>query len=285
MFRFVKILGSGVNGEVCLSENMKTFEKMAIKRLHVQNELHILQQVSPHVNIVQVVHVFDMENQIFIGMEVMDMTLKNYIKSKNLCENEIKWILKETLTGLHHCHSLSVLHRDIKPENILLNRRGHVKLCDFSLSRSYSNDMTPCVVTLWYRAPELLLGQRNYNFSIDTWSVCCVLLEMIYKYPPFIAEENSEMSQIKCIFTALGCPKEFQTMQIQVNERIKELWKNLSFVSDTFVYDIHRRPTCHELIQFIGECEICFFEIEEHRATYEKVPEGWDTLLGPFQIP
>lgn len=279
MFRFLKVLGTGVNGEVCLTENTKTFEKLAIKRLNLKNELEILHKVSPHKNIVQVLNVFDFDTIFYIAMEVMGMTLKKYIQHTQMSENEIKWIFKETLTALDHCHSLSILHRDIKPENILLNRQGNVKICDFSLSTTFSYDMTPYVVTLWYRSPELLIGQRNYNFSIDTWSSCCVLLEMIYKHPPFVAAEDSNISQLRCIFTALGCPEEFNFMNIYENEYIKEMWKNLPFVQETFIFDIHKRPTCKKILESVGECNSVCFRIEEHRATFENAPETWDNIF------
>tara|TARA_B100000482_G_scaffold192323_1_gene180025 strand:+ start:1934 stop:2845 length:912 start_codon:yes stop_codon:yes gene_type:complete len=294
MLRFLKVLGTGINGEVCLSENVKTFEKSAIKRLRQHNELEVLKKVLPHKNIVQLVNVFNLHSDVFIVMEVMDMTLKEYIQRTNMYEHEIKWIFKETLTALDHCHSLSILHRDIKPENILLNRNGSVKICDFSLSRTCSNQMTPCVVTLWYRAPELLLGHTNYNYSIDTWSLCCVLLEMIYKRPPFIAKQNSEISQLESIFTALdkpeelksvysqefkSCPEAFNAMDIDATPQIKELWKNLPFVADTFIYDINKRPTCKTLLQHVGECNLISFKIEKHRASFEEIPHSWHSVF------
>lgn len=77
-----------------------------------------------------------------------------------------------------------MIHRDIKGANILISSDGHVKLADFGLARIFypGNEhvhYTNRVVTLWYRAPELLLGARNYSETVDTWSVGCVFAEMI----------------------------------------------------------------------------------------------------------
>jgi len=81
--------------------------------------------------------------------------------------HHIKCVMKQVLTGLEHLHRLGILHRDIKGGNILLNKDGIVKLADFGLARVFNPNLdisyTNRVVTLWYRAPELLLGLQKYN--------------------------------------------------------------------------------------------------------------------------
>ena len=83
--------------------------------------------------------------------------------------------MKQLIEGIAFMHDQQIMHRDIKGGNILLNKNGNVKIADFGLARLFydSNQAqyTNRVVTLWYRAPELLLGQRNYTTAIDMWSV------------------------------------------------------------------------------------------------------------------
>lgn len=75
-----------------------------------------------------------------------------------------------------HSNKANICHRDIKPSNILVGKNGDVKLADFGLAKKMVNKLsTTKVVTLWYRAPELLLGLRSYSSKIDVWSVGCVL--------------------------------------------------------------------------------------------------------------
>ena len=108
---------------------------------------------------------------------------------------------------LSHCHR--IIHRDMKPQNILLDRQGHLKICDFSISRTYTIPLvnyTHEVVTLWYRAPEILLGSQLYSLPIDIWSVGCILAEMILKKPLFPGD--SEIGQLYLIFQILGTPNE-----------------------------------------------------------------------------
>lgn len=89
---------------------------------------------------------------------------------------EIKCIMKQLLLGVEYLHKQRILHRDIKPANILLNDQGSVKIADFGLGRKFMDckNMTCKVVTLWYRAPELILKYRKYDSKIDVWSIGCV---------------------------------------------------------------------------------------------------------------
>ena len=89
------------------------------------------------------------------------------------------------------------MHRDLKPRNLLVNSNCDLKICDFGLARAMipemkekSVNMTDYVATRWYRAPELLLSMREYNESVDVWSVGCIFAELIRKRP-FLPGTNS----------------------------------------------------------------------------------------------
>lgn len=97
---------------------------------------------------------------------------------------EIKNMMYQMFTGLKYLHERKIIHRDIKSGNILLNNNGEVKIADFGLARQFHSPQnmfyTNKVVTLWYRAPELLLGSVNYNAQIDIWSMGNI--EIIFFY-------------------------------------------------------------------------------------------------------
>jgi mitogen-activated protein kinase 1/3 len=105
-------------------------------------------------------------------------------------------------------HSASVIHRDLKPNNLLVNANCDLKICDLGLARVSTHplkSMLTCyVVTRWYRAPELLLGTKNYTSAIDMWSVGCILAELLGRKALFQGKDYIEM--LRMIVSVLGTP-------------------------------------------------------------------------------
>lgn len=112
---------------------------------------------------------------------------------------QIKSYTHQLLSGLQHCHERGILHRDIKGANLLIDRNGVLKIADFGLANYFRprerRPLTNRVVTLWYRAPELLLGATDYGVGIDLWSAGCLLAEMFAGRP--IMPGRTEVIEIK----------------------------------------------------------------------------------------
>ena len=121
---------------------------------------------------------------------------------------EIKKVMQQLLNGLYFIHSNKILHRDMKAANILITKTGTLKLADFGLARAFSlnrgqpNRYTNRVVTLWYRPPELLLGERNYGPPIDIWGAGCIMAEMWTRSP--IMQGGTEQHQLQLISQLCG---------------------------------------------------------------------------------
>ncbi|KAL8551420.1 hypothetical protein ACS0TY_000494 [Phlomoides rotata] len=166
-------------------------------------EMRILTSLPPHPSIVGFKRVIqDDDDRVFVVMEYMTTDLSRFMMDKRraLTLVEIKLMLKQILEGVEYLHENGLMHRDIKPSNILMNSILDLKICDFGLSRhvgSESGSYTPGVVTLWYRAPELLLGVKKYTKAIDIWSVGCIMGELVLNQVLFPGK--SELMQFECI--------------------------------------------------------------------------------------
>lgn len=123
--------------------------------------------------------------------------------------SEVKTLMIQLLCAVHHLHDNWILHRDLKTSNLLLSHRGILKVGDFGLAREYGSPLkqyTSIVVTLWYRAPELLLGTKMYSTPIDVWSCGCIFGELLAMEPMFTGK--SEIDQLNKIYKDLGSPSE-----------------------------------------------------------------------------
>lgn len=121
--------------------------------------------------------------------------------------SEVKTLLLQLVSGVAYLHDTWILHRDLKTSNLLLNNRGQLKIADFGMARYYGDpppNMTQLVVTLWYRAPELLLGAKNYGTAVDMWSVGCIFGELLTREP--LLQGKNEVDELSKIFELCGIP-------------------------------------------------------------------------------
>ncbi|KRY51466.1 Cyclin-dependent kinase 11B, partial [Trichinella britovi] len=214
----------GTYGVVYRAMEKRTGEIVALKRLKMEKEregfpitslreVNMLMKVGKHPNVVNVLEVVvgSSMDKIYLVMEYVEHDMKSLMETMKqpFLVGEVKTLTRQLLNGLYHLHDNWILHRDLKTSNLLLNHMGILKIGDFGLSREYGSPLrsyTPVVVTLWYRAPELLLGIKEYSTSIDVWSVGCIFGEFLTLKPLFAGK--SEIEQMNKIFKMLGTPNE-----------------------------------------------------------------------------
>ena len=222
-------LGEGTYGVVYRAKDQKGQEIYALKKIRLQaeeegipstaiREISLLKELN-HINIVKLYEVLHSSKKLTLVFEYVEQDLKKVIDSTNGKGVEMKYVksfLYQLLKGVDYIHKKKVLHRDLKPQNLLINKDNIVKIGDFGLARGYGipvKNYTHEVVTLWYRPPDVLLGNKTYGTTVDMWSIGCIFAEMVTGKPLFTG--NTETDQLKKIFQIRGTPNEKYAPQLK----------------------------------------------------------------------
>ena len=275
-------IGEGTYGVVYRARDLRSKEIVALKRIRMEREKEGLPICSvreiglllslKHKNVVTLreVVVGESLDAMFLVMEYCEQDLASLIDNMKspFTESQVKCIIIQLLQGVEYMHSHFVIHRDLKVSNLLLTDKGCLKIADFGLARTVGSPpkpLTPRVVTLWYRAPELLLGSEIYTTSLDIWSVGCIFGELLINKP--LLPGKSEAKQIDLIINLLGTPNEsiwpgFYSLplvkatvlkqQPYNNLKQKLHWlsvNGISLMNDFLTYNPHKRISASKALE------------------------------------
>jgi cell division cycle 2-like protein len=192
--------------QVKMEKEKEGFPLTALREIHVLLTLH-----HPNVVPVEEVVVGGRMDNVFLVMEYLPHDMKYLMETMKarFSQSEVKCLAVQLLRACAYLHDNWIIHRDLKTSNLLYSNSGVLKVCDFGLARLYGDPikkMTPGVVTLWYRPPEILLGEEAYDPSVDMWSAGCIFAELLQKEALFPGKTELEM--LSRIFTTLGTPTE-----------------------------------------------------------------------------
>lgn len=301
------VVGAGTYGKVFKAIHIYTRDKVALKKIRMEGErdgypitavreIRLLQHLR-HKHVVALQEVMVEKNDCFMVFEYMAHDLTGLINHPTftLTAAHKKNLAYQLFDGLEFLHRRGVLHRDIKAANILVSNTGQLKYADFGLARFYTKsrqlDYTNRVITIWYRPPELLLGETQYGPAVDVWSAACVFMEMFTRKAIFPGE-GGELSQLEKVYGVLGTPTRaewpgiadlpwFELMQPatrrprQLDAMFTSLLSPaaLELIKWCFKYDPEQRPTAEEVLQHE------YFTTEEPRMQQprelEKVEGDW----------
>ena len=215
-------VGEGTYGVVYKAQVRATGAVIALKKIRLESEDEgipataireiALLKCLRHPNVVDLMDVVHHEQKLYLVFEYLDKDLKQFMDARGsnnraLPPKMATSYMYQLCDGVAFCHANGILHRDLKPQNLLIGRDGKLKLADFGLARCFgvpTRAYTHEVVTLWYRAPEILLGAIHYQMPIDVWSMGCIFAEMVNGAPLFPGD--SEIDELFRIFRVLGTP-------------------------------------------------------------------------------
>ncbi|RAH48435.1 putative protein kinase [Aspergillus brunneoviolaceus CBS 621.78] len=276
------VIGAGTYGKVFKAIHVYTQRKVALKKIRMEGEkdgfpvtavreIKLLQHLRNN-NVVSLLEVMVERNECFMVFEYLSHDLTGLINHPTftLTEAHKKDLAKQMFEGLDYLHHRGVMHRDIKAANILISNRGQLKYADFGLARFFSKsrqlDYTNRVITIWYRPPELLLGETRYGPAVDVWSAACVYVEMFTKKAVFPGE-GGEISQLDKLYNCLGTPNRAEWPDLiempwfelmRPTERKKRIFEEvygeilspaaLDLISQVFQYDPAKRPTTGQIL-------------------------------------
>ncbi|KAF1833947.1 Pkinase-domain-containing protein [Decorospora gaudefroyi] len=277
------VVGSGTYGKVFKGVHVYTKDMVALKKIRMEGErdgfpvtaireVKLLQSLN-HVNIVQLREVMVEKNDCYMVFEYLSHDLTGLLNHPTfkLEQSHKKDLAKQLFEGLDYLHRRGVLHRDIKAANILVSNTGQLKLADFGLARFYAKssklDYTNRVITIWYRSPELLLGETQYGPAVDIWSAACVLVEIFTRHAIFPGD-GGEISQLDKIYNVLGTPtvqdwpgivdmqwfellRPTDRKQSTFEEKYRDRVSPMAFelLQAMFLFDPNARPTAADVLE------------------------------------
>lgn len=201
--RDLKSLEEGMDKDACPQVAVKVIRANDTMYKAGQTERVILNKLSQsdpdgRKYCIRLIDSFDYRNHLCLVFEPMAMNLrdltKKYGRGIGLSINAVRIYATQMLIALQHLKHCGVLHADIKPDNILVNeKRTVIKICDFgSAMFSGDNEITPYLVSRFYRSPEIILG-LPYDHPMDMWSIGCVMYELFTGQILFKGRSNNEM--------------------------------------------------------------------------------------------
>jgi len=265
-YQLVKKLGRGKYSEVFEGVKVPGDEKVVIKILKpvkkkkIKREIKILENLRGGINIINLLDVVKdpvSRTPALVFEYVNNTDFKQLYQT--LSDYEIRYYLYELLKALDYCHSMGIMHRDVKPHNVMIDHeKKELRLIDWGLAEFYHprQEYNVRVASRYFKGPELLVDYQCYDYSLDMWSLGCMLASMIFRKEPFF-HGHDNYDQLVRIAKVLGTDELFEYIdkyQIELDPRFNDILGRHSRKRwERFVHAENQHLVTPEAIDFLDK--------------------------------
>uniref|UniRef100_A0AAY4E679 non-specific serine/threonine protein kinase n=1 Tax=Denticeps clupeoides TaxID=299321 RepID=A0AAY4E679_9TELE len=248
-YQLVRKLGRGKYSEVFEAINITNNEKVVVKILKpvkkkkIKREIKILENLRGGPNIITLLDIVKDPVQLY-------QTLSDY---------DIRFYMYEILKALDYCHSMGIMHRDVKPHNVMIDHEHRkLRLIDWGLAEFYhpSQEYNVRVASRYFKGPELLVDYQMYDYSLDMWSLGCMLASMIFRKEPFF-HGHDNYDQLVRIAKVLGTEDLYDYIDkynIELDPRFNDILGRHSRKRwERFVHSENQHLVSNEALDFLDK--------------------------------
>uniref|UniRef100_A0A8C9VNN0 non-specific serine/threonine protein kinase n=1 Tax=Scleropages formosus TaxID=113540 RepID=A0A8C9VNN0_SCLFO len=255
-YQLVRKLGRGKYSEVFEAINITNNEKVVVKILKpvkkkkIKREIKILENLRGGPNIITLLDIVKdpvSRTPALVFEHVNNTDFKQLYQT--LSDYDIRFYMYEILRALDYCHSMGIMHRDVKPHNVMIDHEHRkLRLIDWGLAEFYhpSQEYNVRVASRYFKGPELLVDYQMYDYSLDMWSLGCMLASMIFRKEPFFhGHDNYDQENFTKLFKITASQILFELLKYWAQKTcmttLTNTTSNLTLGSMTFWADIPAR--------------------------------------------
>ncbi|KHJ42636.1 kinase domain protein [Trichuris suis] len=265
-YNLIRKLGRGKYSEVFEGVDVTNDEHVVIKILKPVKKKKIKREIKILENLRGGVNVITLKNVVKDPISRTPALVVEYVNNadfkvlyQTLSDYEIRYYIYELLKALDFCHSQGIMHRDVKPHNVMIDHEeGKLRLIDWGLAEFYhpGDEYNVRVASRYFKGPELLVDFHYYDYSLDMWSLGCMLASMIFRKEPFF-HGHDNYDQLVRIAKVLGTDELYEYLEkynIMLDPRFNDILGHHSRKRwERFVHSENQHLVSPEALDFLDK--------------------------------